>query len=47
MTCHGSCCKTGVDVISSLLKEVSQLMGLQVSTTAYHPQTDGLDERFN
>ena len=30
------------------MREVCQLMGIhQVNTTAYHPQTDGLVERFN
>ena len=33
---------------SRLLKEVCKLMGVQkTNTTAYHPQTDGLVERFN
>ena len=34
--------------LSSLMKEVQQLLGLRkTNTTAYHPQTDGLVERFN
>ena len=34
--------------LSGLMQEVYQLMGIhKVSTTAYHPQTDGLVERFN
>ena len=33
---------------SQLLKEVCDLMGIKkINTTAYHPQTDGLVERFN
>ena len=38
----------GAAFLSSLLKEVCQIMGLKkVKTTAYHPQGDGLVERFN
>ena len=38
----------GQAFLSGLLKEVKQLMGYKkVNTTAYHPQTDGLIERFN
>ena len=34
--------------MSKLMKEVCQLLGVhKVNTTAYHPQTDGLVERFN
>ena len=34
--------------MSKLLKEVYELMGMKkANTTAYHPQTDGLVERFN
>lgn len=34
--------------LSSLLKEVQQLLGFhKTNTTAYHPQTNGLVERFN
>lgn len=34
--------------LSALLKEVEQLLGYhKVNTTAYHPQTDGLVERYN
>ena len=34
--------------LSSLMKEVQQLLGFRkTNTTAYHPQTDGLVERFN
>ena len=34
--------------LSGLMKEVELLMGFRrVNTTAYHPQTDGLVERFN
>ena len=38
----------GAAFLSNLLQEVYRLMGIhKVSTTAYHPQTDGLAERFN
>ncbi len=38
----------GPAFLSRLLKEVCTLMGIKKSnTTAYHPQTDGLVERFN
>ena len=34
--------------VSGLMEEVEKLMGFhKVNTTAYHPQTDGLVERFN
>jgi len=38
----------GKAFLSSLMKEVVKLLGThQSNTTAYHPQTDGLVERFN
>lgn len=38
----------GTNFISNLLKQVYQLLGIKsVHTTFYHPQTDGLRERFN
>ena len=38
----------GAAFLSQLLNEVYQLMGIRkTNTTAYHPQTDGLVERFN
>ena len=38
----------GAAFLSKLLHEVYKLMGIhKVSTTAYHPQTDGLVERFH
>ena len=38
----------GQAFLSGLLKEVQQVLGFKkVNTTAYHPQTDGLVERFN
>ena len=38
----------GPAFLSKLLKEMCQLMGIKkTNTTAYHPQTDGLVERFN
>ena len=38
----------GQAFLSGLMKEVEMLLGFhKVNTTAYHPQTDGLVERFN
>ena len=38
----------GAVFLSKLLHEVYRLMGIhKVSTTVYHPQTDGLVERFH
>ena len=38
----------GAAFLSKLMLEVCRLMGVKkVNTTAYHPQTDGLVERFN
>ena len=38
----------GASFLSNLMKNVYKLLGLKkVNTTAYHPQTDGLVERFN
>ena len=38
----------GAAFLSGLMEEVYRLMGIhKVTTTAYHPQTDGLVERFN
>ena len=38
----------GRSFLSGLMAEVRKLLGIhQVNTTAYHPQTDGLVERFN
>lgn len=38
----------GASSLSRLVAEVCRLMGIQkANTTAYHPQTDGLVERFN
>ena len=38
----------GSNFLSSLVKEVCRLLNTKkVNTTAYHPQTDGLVERFN
>ena len=39
---------SGMAFLSKLMNEVYSLLGLhKVNTTAYHPQTDGLVERFN
>jgi len=39
---------TGSNFLSSLVTEVCRLLNTKkVSTTAYHPQTNGLVERFN
>ena len=38
----------GAAFLSKLMNEIYELMGIhKVSTTAYHPQTDGLVERFH
>ena len=38
----------GASFLSNLMQEVCRLMGIKkVNTTAYHPQTDGLVERYN
>lgn len=38
----------GKAFLSQLMSEVNQVLGVKkVNTTAYHPQTDGLVERFN
>ncbi|XP_036065872.1 uncharacterized protein LOC118598010 [Oryzias melastigma] len=38
----------GTNFLSTLLKQVYKLLGIRsLKTTAYHPQTDGLTERFN
>ena len=49
---HGVPCELlsdrGAAFLSRLIKGVCALMGIKkVNTTAYHPQTDGLVERFN
>ena len=38
----------GTTLLSKVMKEVYSLLGIKkTNTTAYHPQTDGLVERFN
>lgn len=38
----------GTNLLSSLMQEVYEIGGIhKLSTTAYHPQTDGLVENFN
>ena len=38
----------GTNFMSNLLKQIYQLLGIRsLRTTPYHPQTDGLTERFN
>ncbi|KAL0178548.1 hypothetical protein M9458_027442, partial [Cirrhinus mrigala] len=38
----------GTNFMSTLLKQVYKLLGIKsLRTTSYHPQTDGLTERFN
>jgi len=39
---------SGANLLSDLLHEVYVLLGIRkINTSAYHPQTDGLVERFN
>ena len=52
ISCHGVprelLSDRGPSFLSKLLGEICLLMGIKkVNTTAYHPQTDGLVERFN
>ena len=38
----------GTNLLSYLMKDICQLLGIKkLDTTAYHPQCDGLTERFN
>ena len=38
----------GANLLSYLMKDICQLLGItKLNTTAYHPQCDGLTERFN
>ena len=38
----------GTNLLSYLMKDVCSLLGIEkLNSTAYHPQTDGLTERFN
>ena len=38
----------GAAFLSRLLKDICNLLGVKkINTTAYHPQTNGLTERFN
>ena len=38
----------GTNLLSNLMKDVCSLLGIEkLNTTAYHPQCDGLTERFN
>ena len=38
----------GAAFLSHLLMEICELLGVEkLNTTAYHPQTDGLAERFD
>lgn len=52
VSCHGVPAEILSDrgrcFLSGLMTEVQKLLGIhRVNTTAYHPQTDGLIERFN
>ena len=36
-----------INLLSYLMKDISRLLGIEkLNTTAYHPQCDGLTERF-
>ena len=38
----------GANLLSALMKDVCQLLGIhKINTTVYHPQCDGMVERFN
>ena len=38
----------GANLLSALMKDICELLGTQkINTTAYHPQCDGMVERFN
>ena len=38
----------GVNFLSSLIQEICELLGMRkINTAGYHPQTDGLVEKFN
>ena len=38
----------GTNLLSNLMKDIRNLLGIQkLNTTAYHPQCDGMVERFN
>jgi len=37
----------GANFLSTLIQEVCQLLGVKINTCSYHPQTDGLVEKFN
>ena len=38
----------GANLLSTLMKEICQLLGIKkLNTTSYHPQCDGMVERFN
>ena len=37
----------GAAFLSHMMQDVYEIMGIHKNTTAYHPQTDGLVERFN
>jgi len=37
----------GTNFLSTLIQEVFKLLGVKISTSGYHPQTDGLVEKLN
>ena len=41
-------CDRGTNLLSFLMKDICSLLGIEkLNTTAYHPQCNGLTERFN
>ena len=37
----------GANFLSKLIQEICKILGVKINTSGYHPQTDGLVEKFN